>query len=913
MGNEMRVGKIDAGGAVSISQQTLVLPLPPDHPAQLTKYLYHLIGACQNLTLGGLTPDERERENMELQGVFIGLDGDKPIRHPKGEIHAALAQVVTQPRLVILGDPGSGKSTLLRFVAFALARAWLEPTGAWLNLLKWTVQPLEKESPRRPSDKKDEPLIELKWAHPLYIPIMVTLRDFAATDFNPDSKTALWEFIKSQIQAVELTSTIDALLDKLQQGQAILLLDGVDEVPAARRALVWQAIGQLHALFPQCPWVTTCRILSYNDIEAATAKVGAKLTLAPFTPTQIEAFVTHWYDTLAQVGEIPSLLQAKQDARHLISLVKEGKLYELAKNPMLLTIIALVHSFYGTLPDQEAKLYQICINALVVRWQNKKEAKKQGRSALPSSLAELGLSEADLHAILQEIGWVAHQAQPERTDLADISQAEVQRIARKVLKDSVKAAQFIQYTEQRAHLLIAKGGQHDDDLRYTFPHRTFQEYLAGRYLSAQPDFGWLARPLAEAGSDWRKVLLLAAGNLVYNNQPGVGNIPLLLALRDILPQDKPTPQDNAGWQAVWRASEMLAILGMKDALAHPLGQKLLPRAREYLTALVTGEQLTPYERAQAGQTLAHLGDERPGIGLKNGLPDITWCDIAAGTFTMGRDDSDEDEKPAHKVTLPQYQISQYPVTQLQYKAFVDDGGYTNEKHWDAAMSQNYWTKDGFKAWQDDEPRTAPYRYGNPFDLPNHPVVGVTWYEAVAFCVWFSEKSGRFVRLPTEAEWERAARGLDGRLYPWESTLTPSPSPSGRGEQKTRLPLPEGEGRGEGVVGSEGIQANCKESRINSTCAVGLFPSGKSPEVVYDLSGQVWEWCSTLWQEKYTVPRPPNENEWHGTYLNQDKTRVLRGGAYYVSIDNCYGSTRDRDDPRSRYFDYGFRLVRFSNK
>ena len=205
------------------------------------------------------------------------------------------------------------------------------------------------------------------------------------------------------------------------------------------------------------------------------------------------------------------------------------------------------------------------------------------------------------------------------------------------------------------------------------------------------------------------------------------------------------------------------------------GADFAERVRTRMVAILSESPLPAIDRAEAGRLLAHLGDPREGVGLKDGLPDIAWCKVPAGEFLMGNTkETDEmaygDEAPQHRVFLDDFQIGKHPITNAQYQAFVDDGGYTEK--W-----RRCWTKDGW-AWREGSNRTAPDRYGGDFDLPNHPVVGVAWYEAVAFCNWLSQKLsenlGRTVQivLPSEAQWEKAARGTDGRRYPWGPEITP---------------------------------------------------------------------------------------------------------------------------------------------
>jgi len=254
------------------------------------------------------------------------------------------------------------------------------------------------------------------------------------------------------------------------------------------------------------------------------------------------------------------------------------------------------------------------------------------------------------------------------------------------------------------------------------------------------------------------------------------------------------------------------------------------------------------------------------------LPQIAWCDIPAGEFIMGSANHHQREKPQHSLNLPySYRVSKYCVTHAQYKLFMAAGGYGTRR---------YWTATGWD-WQRQKQRTEPYSFGEPFNLSNHPVVGVSWYEAVAFCHWFTAAAWErgelaadwLIRLPTEAEWEKAARGTDGRVYPWGNGADPN-------------------------------KANYKKTEVESTAAVGFFGRGKSPYGCQDMAGNVWEWGATHAYKPYPYAL---ENEWGEEYLAGDDYRILRGGSWSSEISDLRCAARLRFSPNDSYNFIGFRL------
>lgn len=303
----------------------------------------------------------------------------------------------------------------------------------------------------------------------------------------------------------------------------------------------------------------------------------------------------------------------------------------------------------------------------------------------------------------------------------------------------------------------------------------------------------------------------------------------------------------------------------------PLAQTLAARQRTDWRELRFEGFDTPKVRRTLAQMAEHIADALlHGITHHSSLVTPDMIEIPAGPFLMGsRDDdklADDDEKPQHRLELPTYWIGKTPVTNAQFRPFVEGDGYTN---------RNYWTDAGWQ-WREEEGITQP-RFWEDADWngDDYPVVGVSWFEAVAYCRWLSAQTGQEFRLPSEAEWEKAARGSDGRIWPWGNTW-------------------------------EQGRCNSKETGIGKTTPVGQYSSGASSYGVLDMAGNVWEWCATIWKKDYPYQI---EDEWSAGYLEQDKARARRGGAYWLGKKAARGAYRGNNvAPRSRPFSGGLRLA-----
>ena len=479
----------------------------------------------------------------------------------------------------------------------------------------------------------------------------------------------------------------------------------------------------------------------------------------------------------------------------------------LAENPLQLAMMTSLQFSWGRLPDDRVELYQEMVKLLLVRWQEARLGQETGITQTTSI--------KELEGVLARVAFVAHRGQATAQGPADITEATLLRELKEALDSNyARAEQMVAYIQNRAGLLIDRGKG-----IYTFPHRSYQEYLAGANLAVQPEFSDDAAKWArENYTQWREVVLWAVGIVARQ-----GYIHTAVDVAAALcPQGFSDGEvSETDWRLASLAGEALLEAGSKQVQARERYKPTVDWVRHSLTALVERGALMPRERVEAGRILGRLGDTRVAILTPERME---FCAILAGSFVMGSGDKDpdafEDEGPQHTVAIPyDYWIGRYPVTNAQFLPFVAAGGYREPRYWREAAANGRWRRGKIRRkeyYYDDHQQikvresgegNAPEDYGEPHNLPNHPVVGVTWYEALAYTRWLTEQltgvlpAGWRVRLPTEAEWERAARGSDGRRYPWGNTPDPA-------------------------------HANFADTGIDATSTVGCFPSGASPSACW---------------------------------------------------------------------------------
>lgn len=733
------------------------------------------------------------------------------------QAYAELPQRETARRLAVLGEPGAGKSFSLGRITCQLAREALAdpecPVPVLVSLGLWT--------------DKDEPLEGF----------------IARCSLPPAPKSLASATPASEVPPALQPADLQALR---AEGRLLLLLDAVNEIPPGQRRDKVEAIATLAQDDHLAALLLSCR---QRDFEAELQRrlPFDTLRLQPLRPWQVRNFLrstlklTHgdaegerradakfwqiaggealhevwraWeqagasfelFWTASQTPEDPDVLAVTSASQRETwwRARSERSLVWLAANPYLLTLMMQLPS----IPQNRAQLFAGFLKLLHERELN-------ARSKMGSEASVLPLE--SWRAVLAQVAEALQRADGSKSgDGARTTLACADWPA--ALSDELLAFSI------DASVLQRVGG----DLHFT--HQLLQESLAADVLlraarsHSRPARDFWPAQNGWARTGWEVVAEIAAEACAGDRQAQVG---LIRWLAETAPKVATEVWNHAGRPVL--PAELLAATKAQ----------WLPRMTD------VAAEPEPEARMAIGCWLGALDlDDRPGTGLTpDGLPDIHWVVI-------------DDPRPfiyqeGTHPPLPPYAIARYPVTNRQWQAFVDDGGYTDDRWW-AGLAKRPETWD--PAWSE----------------PTAPRENISWYEAMAYCRWLSDRLGREVSLPTEQQWERAA--LDGREYLWEGDWD-----SGK--------------------------ANAEYRRGRATL-VGLYPGGatamegRQAHGVADMAGNVWEWCLNEYEE------PQN------TGPAGEARRVLRGGSWRLTTGYSRQSYSGRGTPVFGHRNIGFRLV-----
>lgn len=747
-----------------------------------------------------------------------------------------LADLLTHPDhhyLLVKGGPGSGKSTFARASTVA------------------------------------------SLANPSQLTLYLELRDLGGWLANrpEDSASSLLDWAAAALEAHGLGES--ALKAWLGFGRTTWMLDGLDEITDVRlrvraAALIERFAAQVTATRDRV--IVTSRPHAVEDpaVRDALRVGGAAAEVAALNREEILDFLTRWYAARPQAsrGSDPAHA-AEQLFKHLLSA---PQLLELSGSPLLLAVTAALYVQRGRLPERRVELLEWTTHALIDRRFGPGAGGSRARTAkVRQALMAISLRMMNQGALRTigdgELRELIGQTWPPAPDAPRPDSVELELLAMNL--------------ESHSGLLVVEA--HPPRCRFT--HFVYQEFLAARAIAETEDPAAILRPRF-GDVAWREVILMTTEYL------GATHRTRLIGLVSALARWAGEEEDACG------------RLGLAlHALLNTQLDILPPDELAYLCLAAASaldgrdSKSSALQRIELGILLGRIGDPRLGLSKET-----RWVHQAGGTFWEGSDTGRGSEKPRREARIEHpFFFGKYPITNAEFEGFVRAGGYK------ALGLRRWWSAEGREVWRaftSDQAHPAmafvlskhpgqlsdkPYGWSNPrWDEPNQPVVGVSFYEAEAFCRWLNscwEKQrppwlaqGLEARLPNQWEWEVVAAGIAGRTYPWGDTPAPGPELANFSAQWGR------------------------------TTPVGTFPEGATPEGVMDLAGNVWEWC----QDRCVDPARPQAAQGAQTPAAAGESvlygRVIRGGSWATDAHALRSCCQEAMSAGYRNLDVGFRIV-----
>lgn len=722
-----------------------------------------------------------------------------------------LAALDTAPYSVILGEPGSGKTTALERLAWVYAQRSL--AHAQTTTLR------------------------------LVVPIMARLTDYQGeADLLPMVRRVLNRGGLALATDLSVRATLQA-----SDADFVLLLDGLNEVSRQHADAVYNALRRHTDEFEKHALHLTCRTADFDQPKAAAVLPSATQLWAV---QPLADAIRHWGDD-AGASDVRDYLRrhlgADRGRRLYERLQADDRLHSLARLPLFLFMFKeTAGDGAGDLPANRGDLVRRFITSDRVLYpvpQDLRSRLVRSLEALAWRMAEAGTLEIDEETLYDELAAVRGR----RTYALD------------------EMRQYLQATG----LLVALGEE-----RYRLLHQLVQEYGAAAYLAAQAQCAEQLPQLAQ--QEW------------------------------------------------WRESCVLT-LWLRPALQTP----------DYLLRLMGDAQVDLRVRVAAGEVLATVGD--PRFVRKRYANDVEAIEpemvtIPAGEAVLGGEDPEayDWEKPECRVPVRTFDLAIYPVTNAEFACFIEAGGYDDLSLWSAAgqawlagevkldagseatyrrlhqqlvaNTENFLerlnavatiseqAKDTYRwlaglseeknvrnwmRWRSSggQQQQPLFWQDGRFNGCNQPVVGVNWYEASAYAAWLTKVTGQAYCLPTEAEWEWAAR-RNGRRYPWGNTW-------------------------------DANACNWQDSKLNRPNPVGVFAFSATDDGLHELAGNVYEWTATLYRGYPYLAEDGREDP------QAEGRRVVRGGSWSTNRTNVRCTCRSWTDLRSRDNCHGFRLARAS--
>jgi len=655
-----------------------------------------------------------------------------------------------------------------------------------------------------------------------YLPVMVFLKDLwliYSEEMQKNNRKIIFEDLLIRcLEKNKCKLPWETVSNYLAHQKVLFLMDGLDEVPGRLRPDLVDIMAQFQFDNKENRFLLTGR--PHGISGKAEARFGDDLQdIDPLDDKKVKDFITKWFRAVsgraAGLGEVT--------AEGMISDIRQHEhISVFTRNPLLLTAVCILYQDGKRIPDQRADLYNRIIDNLIHR-----------RFHDPAQPGKENETLEFLMALAFE-----NQKKDRKTividDALDILEKTAVRKGEKETNYRQRFLHMFNEVEPACGLFNRLGSGEIE-----FTHLTFQEFLAAKHM-VYMDIDW--QPFLEK-EWWEETLLLYAGFMSIDRKRTANDI-----LETILAFKRKDKNKYSRFK-------LLAARALCDFQPAKRDETVVSHVRDRLYLLLKSDA-SFQERFQAGVLVGGLGDTR--------ISQDKMVSVPAGEFIRGMKQY-TDAEPVKRIFLDAFMIGVYPVTNQEFKRFIDGNGYHQEE---------FWPEDGWQ-WRIEEKVTEPgLWYDRQWNGPNFPVVGISWYEAAAYANWLSKETGDSYRLPTEAEWEKAARGTDGEIYPWGNKFDKN-------------------------------LCNSSESKLGRTNPMGIFPGGKSSYGCFDMAGNVWEWCADWYDENY-YKKSPSMNP---TGPASGSGRVGRGGSWFGGAGHCASAFRRRGRPALRAGYLGVRLAR----
>lgn len=837
----------------------------------LIEYLRSIRNRSRYLELRGIKRGENQLVQLDIEEAYVPLEAmlyrsdtnisDKKAPDPTHKRIAMNKLLAYGKRLVITGGPGSGKTTVLLNIQYYLCKAILT------NKPKIAI-----ESLGLPSD--DIP-----------IPVMIPLNAYAhyrnEMAANPEGgRLTIAGFIQSyltqRLLAFNLPENFFRWLIESQR-KVILLLDGLDEIPNEdERAQVRQDIQDLVNGRESIRAIVTCRTAAYHD--RTVLEEFDLVNVAHLDADAVKTIIKKAYDCIFGKDDPQSLRYSDNLIKGLVALEEDKRrkyrnIRELVSNPLLVKMLLIVHYSERHLPEQRAELYMRSADAILYPTNPLDEEVAQ---RIKNSVAQNLETQRDM---FQRIAYALHK----RGQLQgrEISLAELEKILKfPPAYESAVITQLIDSIRFRGSIM-----EETNEKKFRFVHPGLQEYLVARYLAevktringmesvldfleGRSDSGSGRGPILE--SWWREPILLLVGYLsIVSPQTAEEFLRLLAGIGTSARKKK---KDLPPEVIIACAEAATAALVEWPTVSESTRRDLDERLLHLIHNVEFMKKTRPSVRADFGKSLGRLGDKRfdESRWFLPADDSLGFIKVPEGPFTLGSighidRDAFHDEFPPQNIFLPEFYLAKFPVTVQQYRLF------TAQKHYNSF---------------------APDWVNQP---PNYPVTYVNFEDCMAYAQWLQEhlltlaqeqlsnhsesllwkrlvEENWLVTLPSEVEWEKAARGSKYRIYPWGD-------------------IP------------DKYKANTVEAQVGSVSAVGCFPNGAGPYGHLDMCGNVWEWTRSCFATYPYLPLHPDREDPHSI-----SERVIRGGSYYYITKSNRVSIRYKGLPKQVFHDAGFRVA-----